>query len=77
MRDWSEVNGALERTFELNSFGEAIAFVNRVAALAETENHHPDIAIAYRKVTLRWTTHSTGGVTERDGELAARSDELA
>ena len=77
MRDWSEVNGALERTFELNSFGEAIAFVNRVAALAETENHHPDIAIAYRKVTLRWTTHSTGGVTERDEELAARSDELA
>jgi 4a-hydroxytetrahydrobiopterin dehydratase len=75
--DWSEVDGALERTYELGSFDEAIAFVNRVAALAEAENHHPDIAIAYRRVTLRWTTHSAGGITERDEELAERSDELA
>ena len=51
--------------------------MNRVAALAEAENHHPDIAIAYRKVTLRWTTHSAGGITELDRELARRSDEFA
>jgi 4a-hydroxytetrahydrobiopterin dehydratase len=75
--DWREVNGALERTYELASFEDAIAFVNRVAALAEAEDHHPEIAIAYRKVTLRWSTHSAGGITERDRELAARSDELA
>jgi 4a-hydroxytetrahydrobiopterin dehydratase len=50
--------------------------VNRIAALAEAENHHPDIAIAYRKVTLRWATHSAGGITGRDRELADRSDEL-
>ena len=74
--DWQEVDGALERTFELGSFLDAIAFVNRVAELAERENHHPDIAISYRKVTLRWTTHSAGGVTERDRTLAARSAEL-
>ncbi len=77
MSDWTETGGALERTFELASFTEAIAFVNRVAELAERENHHPDIAIAYKKVTLRWTTHSAGGITDRDRELAARSDELA
>lgn len=73
---WSEIDGALERTFELPSFGEAIAFVNRVAALAESENHHPDMAISYKQVTLRWTTHSEGGITDRDRELAARSAAL-
>ncbi len=77
MDDWHEVSGALERTYELGSFDEAIAFVNRIAALAEVERHHPEIAIAYRNVTLRWTTHSVGGITERDSELARRSDEIA
>jgi 4a-hydroxytetrahydrobiopterin dehydratase len=75
--NWIEVDGALERTFELPSFPEAIAFVNRVADLAEQENHHPDIAVSYKKVTLRWTTHSEGGITERDHALAARTDDLA
>jgi 4a-hydroxytetrahydrobiopterin dehydratase len=74
---WQEIEGALERTFELPSFPEAIAFVNRVAELAEREDHHPDVTISYKKVTLRWTTHSEGGITERDRELAARSAELA
>ena len=73
---WDEVDGALQRQFELPSFAEAIAFVNRVAELAEGENHHPDIAVSYKRVTLRWTTHSAGGITERDRELAARSAEL-
>ena len=77
MAAWPEIDGALERTFELGSFVEAIAFVNRVAELAERENHHPDIAVAYKKVTLRWTTHSAGGITDRDRELAALSDALA
>ena len=76
MGEWREVDGALERTFELDSFADAIAFVTRVAELAEAENHHPDIAVAYRKVTLRWSTHSAGGITDRDRELAARSDAL-
>lgn len=71
---WQEVDGALQRTFEFPSFPEAIAFVNRVAELAEQENHHPDIAVSYKKVTLRWTTHSAGGITERDRELAEKSD---
>jgi 4a-hydroxytetrahydrobiopterin dehydratase len=74
---WSEVNAALERTFAFADFKEALAFVNRVGELAEAENHHPDIAIHYREVTLRWWTHTAGGITDRDRELAARTDELA
>lgn len=74
--DWPTVDGALERTFELGSFQSAVAFVNRVAELAERENHHPDILLSYRRVTLRWVTHSAGGVTDRDRALAAESDEL-
>ncbi|HEY9458680.1 MAG TPA: 4a-hydroxytetrahydrobiopterin dehydratase [Gaiella sp.] len=76
MEGWHETDGALERSFELGSFVDAIAFVNRIADLAESENHHPDIAISYRTVTLRWTTHSADAVTERDRELAALTDAL-
>jgi 4a-hydroxytetrahydrobiopterin dehydratase len=74
--NWVEVDGALQREFELPSFPDAIAFVNRVAELAEQENHHPDMTVSYKRVTLRWTTHSAGGITDRDRELARRSDEL-
>ena len=74
---WSEVDSALTREFSFAGFGEAIAFVQRVATLAQTEDHHPDIDIRFKRVTLRWSTHSAGGVTQRDRELAARSAELA
>ena len=70
---WTEVNDALERTFELENFVDALAFVNRVGELAEAEGHHPDIAIHYNRVTLRWWTHTAGGVTDRDRELAEKS----
>jgi 4a-hydroxytetrahydrobiopterin dehydratase len=74
---WAEVGGALERQFTLESFPAAIEFVNRLAELAESENHHPDIAISYKRVTVRWVTHSEGGITDRDRQLAVRTDELA
>ncbi|MET0561739.1 MAG: 4a-hydroxytetrahydrobiopterin dehydratase [Gaiellaceae bacterium] len=73
---WTEVDKALERTFQLESFVDALAFVNRVGELAEAENHHPDIAIHYDRVTLRWWTHSAGGITDRDRELAEKSGQL-
>lgn len=73
---WQERDGALERTFELASFAEAIGFVNRIAEVAERENHHPDLLVSYRKVTVRWTTHSEGGITERDRRLAGETDSL-
>jgi 4a-hydroxytetrahydrobiopterin dehydratase len=74
--NWHEVDEALEREFGFDGFPQAIAFVDRVAELAEAENHHPDIAISYKRVTLRWSTHSAGGITDRDRQLAARTDEL-
>ena len=74
---WSEVENALEREFRFDDFARAIAFVNRVAELAEGEKHHPDVEIHYNRVTLRWSTHSAGGITDRDRELASRSAELA
>ena len=73
---WTEVDDALERTFELENFVDALAFVNRVGELAEAESHHPDIAIHYNRVTLRWWTHTAGGVTDRDRELAEKSGRL-
>jgi len=75
--DWPERDGALEKEFELESFPAAIAFVDRLAEVAESENHHPDIDIRYRRVLVRWSTHSAGGVTDKDRALAARTDELA
>lgn len=74
---WTEVDKALERTFTFDGFRDALAFVNRVGDLAEAENHHPDIAIDYNRVTLRWWTHTAGGITDRDRELAEKSAELA
>ena len=73
---WAEIDGALERELEFDSFPAAVAFVDRLAEVAEAENHHPDIDIRYKRVRVRWTTHSAGGITDRDRELAARTDEL-
>ena len=73
---WRLKDGALVRELEFASFSDAIAFVTRLAELAEAENHHPDIDVRHRRVTVRWTTHSEGGVTGRDRELAARTSEL-
>lgn len=64
------------RELEFPSFPDAIAFVDRLAELAEAENHHPDLDIRYRRVVVRWTTHSAGGITDRDRELAQRTDAL-
>ena len=76
MGEWKEQDEALVREFELPSFPAAIDFVDRLAELAESENHHPDIDIRYRKVIVRWTTHSEGGVTAKDRDMAERTSAL-
>lgn len=73
---WTEVDKALERTFEFDDFVGSLAFVNRLGELAEAENHHPDIAIHYNQVTVRWWTHTAGGVTDSDRKLAEMSSAL-
>jgi 4a-hydroxytetrahydrobiopterin dehydratase len=75
--DWQEQDNALVREFELPSFPAAVDFVVRLGELAESENHHPDIDIRYRRVTVRWTTHSEGGITEKDREMAERTSAIA
>ncbi len=74
---WTERDGALERQFEFKDFAEALAFVNRVGELAEAEDHHPDIALHWNRVMLRWWTHVKNAVTERDAEMAAKTNGLA
>jgi len=73
---YSLVKDALEREFQFGDFAEALAFVNRVGALAEAEDHHPDIELHWNRVTLRWWTHVRNAITERDHELARRTNEL-
>ncbi len=73
---WNDVDGALEREFRFGDFAEALAFVNRVAALAERENHHPDIAVHWNLVRLRWWTHTENAITDRDAEMAEKTNEL-
>jgi 4a-hydroxytetrahydrobiopterin dehydratase len=77
MSDWREQDDALVREFELPSFAAAIEFVDRLADLAQSADHHPDIDIRYRRVTVRWSTHSAGGITEKDREMAERTSALS
>ena len=75
--DWSELNGAIQRTFQFPDFKAAMVLVNRVADAAEAMQHHPDILIRYNKVTFTLSTHDAGGVTELDLTQARRIDALA
>lgn len=74
MPDWPTVSGALERTFTFADFAEAMVFVNRVAELAESAGHHPDITISWNTVTLRLWDHHDDAITDRDYRLAAEID---
>jgi len=74
--NWQRIGNEIERTFTFKNFREALAFVVHVGLLAERMNHHPDIEIRYRQVTLRLSTHSAGGLTEKDFLLAQQIDAL-
>jgi len=71
---WSIKNGEIFRTYAFSNFISAMAFVNHVADLAEQMDHHPDILIQYQKVTLTLSTHSAGGLTNLDFDLARNID---
>jgi len=73
-QDWHLDEGALVREVELESFPQAIQVVNRVAEIAENDNHHPDIDIRWRTLTFRCSTHSEGGITAQDVTLAEEID---
>lgn len=68
---WKLQHGKLVREWTFRDFVQAMAFVNRVAELAEQAGHHPDIDIRYNRVTLGLVTHDAGGITQRDADMAA------
>ena len=72
--DWHQEDRELVRTAELPSFTDAIRVVNRVAEIAENDDHHPDIDIRWRTLTFRCSTHSEGGITSLDVSLAEEID---
>lgn len=74
---WQIESGELVRSFQFPDFVAALQFVNRVGELAEQAGHHPDIDIRYNRVRLALVTHSAGGLTEKDFDLAARAQNLA
>jgi 4a-hydroxytetrahydrobiopterin dehydratase len=74
---WNVRDGALEKSYTCGDFDGSMVFVNRVAKAAAEADHHPDIAIAWDTVTLRWVTHSEGGITASDARMAGVSDGLA
>lgn len=68
---WELKDGCLERTFTFKNYYQTTAFVNAVAWIAHREDHHPDIAFGYRTCTVRYRTHSVGGLSENDFICAA------
>ena len=76
-KDWRQEGDALVRDLEFDDFAAAMAFVNRVAEVAEQRNHHPDILVhGWNNVRLTLSTHSQGGVTDADHALAEQIDSL-
>jgi 4a-hydroxytetrahydrobiopterin dehydratase len=76
VKEWRKNAAMISRTFQFKDFMAAMDFVNKVAKVAEEANHHPDIDIRWNKVTLHLTTHSAGGLTENDFDLARKIDRL-
>jgi len=77
--DWETVedkNKKIKKSFKFGGFKKAVSFVNKIAELAEKENHHPDIYIFYDQVVVELWTHSVGGLSEKDFNLAAKIDEI-
>lgn len=76
LQGWTLEGDAIHKRYEFQSFPDAVAFVNRLVPEAESADHHPDILINYRRVTLNYSTHSEGGLTEKDFAGAAAADRL-
>jgi 4a-hydroxytetrahydrobiopterin dehydratase len=73
---WTLAGNAIEREFRFKDFREAMAFVGKVADIANAEDHHPEISIAYSRVKLSLTTHKIGGLSANDFIFAAKVDRL-
>ena len=77
LKDWTLDGDAIRKQFTFADFPSAVEFVNRLVPEAEAADHHPDILINYKRVTLTYSTHSEGGLTVKDFTGAATADRLA
>ena len=77
LKQWRLEGDAIRREYKFESFPDAVAFVARLVPGAEAADHHPDISINYTRVTLSYSTHSEGGLTEKDFEGASMADRCA
>ena len=75
-KDWSLEGNSIVKDYTFENFSEALNFVNKIAEIAEKHNHHPDILISYNLVRLVLTTHSAGGLTKLDFDVAKEIDKL-
>jgi 4a-hydroxytetrahydrobiopterin dehydratase len=73
---WALKDGAIEKTFAFKNFFEAMAFVNALAWICHAEDHHPDLSVSYQHCTVRWQTHSVGGVSVNNFVCAGLVDAL-
>ena len=76
LNGWSVVNGNLHRVFEFKDFSQAFGFMTRVAIAAEKMDHHPDWSNVWNKVTIDLSTHSAGGLTKNDFDLATKIQQI-
>jgi 4a-hydroxytetrahydrobiopterin dehydratase len=77
LEGWTREGDTIVREFKLDDFQGSVDFINRLTPVAEDMNHHPDLQVSWNKVTVSITTHSEGGLTENDFELAKSIDPLA
>ena len=77
LHDWALEGRAIRKQFTFNDFPAAVAFVNRLVPDAQAADHHPDIIINYKRVTLIYSTHSEGGLTQKDFDGAAMAERKA
>jgi 4a-hydroxytetrahydrobiopterin dehydratase len=73
---WALKDGAIERTFQFDDYHRTLAFINALAWIAHREDHHPDVAFSYNRATVRWKTHSVGGISINDFICAAKVNAL-
>ncbi len=73
---WAERDGALRKQYRFTDFASAMAFANRIAAAAETADHHPDMLVSWGLVELAWVSHDVGGISARDVDMARTGDDL-
>jgi 4a-hydroxytetrahydrobiopterin dehydratase len=77
LKGWAVENSKLHRVFEFRDFSEAFGFMTQVALVAEAMGHHPDWSNAWNKVTIDLTTHSAGGLTQSDFDLAGKIQQIS